>query len=55
MITNMIAASLAIIGAFALVIFVMYYIGTGEKRHLVIGAGCAIVAIGAIWLVGMPT
>ena len=40
-------------GAFALVIFIMYYIGAGQKRHLVIAAGCLIVTIAAIWVVGM--
>ena len=50
---EMVAASLAITGAFALVLFVMYYIGTAQRRYLIVVAGWAVVVIAAIWIVGM--
>jgi hypothetical protein len=47
-------AGLALAFAFGLIIFLMYYIGGGMRRHLVLAVICGAVMIGAVVLAGRP-
>jgi hypothetical protein len=40
--------------SFGSVVFIMFYIGAGQRRHLILGIVCAAAMIGAVLLVARP-